>query len=92
KLLVFKKQNASSSLSLIPVADKRAANMVGVTWKAVLRRVLQGKTLSLDAIYQQIAPYAKHRQNEHWQAKVRQVLQDERYFVRVDSGVYTLTE
>ncbi|NMS31399.1 DNA adenine modification methylase, partial [Vibrio parahaemolyticus] len=55
-------------------------------------RVLQGKTLSLDAIYQQIAPYAKHRQNEHWQAKVRQVLQDERYFVRVDSGVYTLTE
>lgn len=29
---------------------------------------------------------------EHWQAKVRQVLQDERYFVRVDSGVYTLTE
>jgi hypothetical protein len=43
-------------------------------------------------IYQEIAPYAEHRSNNHWQAKVRQVLQDDRYFQRVEIGVYTLAE
>lgn len=91
KLLVFKRQH-TSSLALIPAADKRAANMLGVTWKTALRRVLLGKSLSLDGIYQEIAPYAKHRQDERWKAKVRHVLQDKRFFVHTSTGEYTLVE
>ncbi|MFC6674310.1 hypothetical protein [Marinobacterium aestuariivivens] len=37
-------------------------------------------------------PFAKHRQNNHWQAKIRQVLQDERFFNRIETGVYALAE
>ncbi|HBY1172231.1 TPA: DNA adenine modification methylase, partial [Klebsiella pneumoniae] len=36
--------------------------------------------------------YAKHRENNHWQAKVRQVLQDARFFIRIEVGVYALAE
>jgi hypothetical protein len=90
KLLVFRKSDDKCSLSFLLTIDRRAGDMVRVTWKVAVRRVLQGKTLKLDQIYQSIAPYAEHRANNHWQAKVRQVLQDERYFVRVELGVYRL--
>ncbi|ENT1318328.1 DNA adenine modification methylase, partial [Neisseria gonorrhoeae] len=29
-------------------------------------------------------------ENRNWQAKVRQVLQDERFFLRVGKGIYAL--
>jgi len=58
--------------------EKRAAAMTGITWKAAVRRVLQGnKILHLKDINDALEPYAKTRDNQHWQAKVRQVLQDE---------------
>ncbi|KGM26762.1 hypothetical protein [Photorhabdus sp. RM96S] len=66
--------------------------MVSTTWKAAIRRILQEKTLKLEQIYQEIEPYAKHRENNHWQAKVRQVLQDARFFIRIEVGVYALAE
>ncbi len=65
--------------------------MTGITWSAAVRRVLQGgKTLHLKEINAAVEPYAKQRNNNHWTAKVRQVLQDERYFVPVEPGVYRL--
>lgn len=92
KLLVFRKNRADSSLFFLAVAEKRAFNMVATTWKAVVRRILQGKEIMpLRDIYQAVEPYAQGRSNEHWQAKVRQVLQDERFFTRVETGVYALT-
>lgn len=90
KLLVFRKEKNQSSLSFLAKIDRRAKEIVSITWKVAIRRVLQGKTLQLAAIYQEIAPYAEHRQNNHWQAKVRQVLQDEKYFERVELGLYRL--
>lgn len=92
KLLVFRKANDQCSLSFLLTVDRRSSEMVRVTWKVAVRRVLQGKTLQLDLIYQYIAPYAEHRTNNHWQAKVRQVLQDDRYFERVEIGVYRLAQ
>ncbi|WP_417447099.1 DNA adenine modification methylase [Kangiella sp.] len=89
KLLVFAKRE--SSLFLIGSMEKRAAAMTGITWKAAVRRVLQGnKILHLKDINDALEPYAKSRDNQHWQAKVRQVLQDERFFVRLKPGVYQL--
>lgn len=90
KLLVFKKNKPHDSLLFLMKVHERAVAMLNTTWRSAVRRVLQGKTLALNEIYARIEPYAKHRENKHWQAKVRQVLQDERYFERVETGVYCL--
>src|SRR5690606_18556898 len=90
KLLVFKRHNADASVFFILTAHQRASNMIACTWRAAVRRVLQGKTLQLGNIYEAIEPFAVTRANNHWKAKVRQVLQDERFFDRVDTGVYKL--
>lgn len=91
KLLVFRKDTVDAAIFFLAVAHKRAMNMLSITWKAAVRRVLQGKTaMALNDIYREIEPYAQARQNNNWQAKVRQVLQDPRLFHRVDTGVYTL--
>lgn len=90
KLLVFRRNNSASSLIILGSNNSRAVNLVSVTWKAAVRRVLQGKTLKLKQIYEAIAPYAQHRANNNWQAKVRQVVQDARYFERIEAGLYRL--
>lgn len=92
KLLVFQRKRAQGAIFFLTLAQKRAENLVQITWKAVVRKVLQGKTLGLQTIYEAIEPYAYARGNQHWQAKVRQVLQDERYFDRVAKGVYCLAQ
>lgn len=89
KLLVFRKMQAS--LFLLGTMQRRAEAMTGITWRAAVRRVLQGnKTLHLKEINAAVEPFAKTKSNNNWAAKVRQVLQDERYFVRVEPGVYRL--
>jgi len=92
KLLVFKKNKPQNSLLFLLKVHERAVAMLQTTWRAAVRRVLQGKTMALNEIYASIEPYAKHRENKHWQAKVRQVLQDERYFIRIETGVYCLSK
>lgn len=91
KLLVFRKET-QTALYFIAKAMHRAVTTVRMTWKAIVRRVLQssGQAMSLSDIYAQIEPYAATTQNKNWQAKVRQVLQDERFFQRIESGVYAL--
>jgi hypothetical protein len=49
-----------------------------------------GKTLHLKEINTQLEAYAATRANNHWEAKIRQVVQDERYFERVAPGTYRL--
>jgi hypothetical protein len=47
--------------------------------------------MGLTEIYGEMEPYAAARaENRNWQAKVRQVLQDERFFLRVGKGIYAL--
>lgn len=93
KLLVFRKSRADAAVFFLALAQQRARNLVKTTWRAAVRRVLQGqRALPLSEIYSAVEPYAKSRDNEHWQAKVRQVLQDDRYFHRVDVGVYALAD
>ena len=75
-------------------AMNRVEAVTAVTWKAAVRRVLQaadGRTMGLTEIYGEMEPYAAARaENRNWQAKVRQVLQDERFFLRVGKGIYAL--
>lgn len=91
KLLIFRKQGHGAIHFLARVL-KQIEGMAAMTWNAVVRRVVQGGgTMSLTDIYEAVEPYAKTRENAHWQAKVRQVLQNERYFIRVEKGVYKLS-
>lgn len=89
KLLVFRKERGS--LHFLAKVQQRAQAMQGITWRAAVRRLLQGgKTLHLKEINTQLEAYAATRANNHWEAKIRQVVQDERYFERVAPGTYRL--
>ncbi|ENW4672533.1 TPA: DNA adenine modification methylase, partial [Neisseria gonorrhoeae] len=93
KLLVFKKE-IQTALYFLAKAMNRVEAVTAVTWKAAVRRVLQaadGRDMGLMEIYGEMEPYAAARaENRNWQAKVRQVLQDERFFLRVGKGIYAL--
>lgn len=92
KLLVFQRQDGRNAVYFLGVVQKRACNLVSTTWRACIRKILQGKTLALKDIYDEVEPYAQARANNHWQAKVRQTLQDDRFFKRVQAGVYQLAD
>lgn len=89
KLLVFKKDK--EALFFLAKVENRAAAMTGITWRAAVRRVLQGgKTMHLKEIEELIQPFAKTRNNNNVDAKIRQVVQNEKYFERVAPGTYRL--
>ncbi|WP_323897304.1 class I SAM-dependent methyltransferase [Aeromonas allosaccharophila] len=52
KLLVFRRSDSTTSLRLLPAVDRRATKSVATTWSAAIRRVMQGKTLTLEQLYQ----------------------------------------
>lgn len=93
KLMIFKK--IGQALYFINKTYKRLEQGIKLTWRATVRRILQSqsdKQWSLSEIYDHIEDYAEQRDNKHWKAKVRQILQDERYFQRVETGVYRLVK
>lgn len=89
KLLIFKKEK--HELFFLATVEMRAAAMKGITWRAAVRKILLGgKTMHLSEIYKEIEPFARTRANNNWDAKVRQVVQNDRFFERVSPGVYRL--
>ena len=80
---------------LIPVTTtvKRMLDMrdsQNSTWRDTVLSVLQhyGKAMSLNELYEELAPHKKAKANTNWQAKIRQTVQDERYFRRTSRGCY----
>lgn len=62
------------------------------TWRDIIIAVVEnsGKSgMSLAEIYEEVKNSPKTKANPNWQAKVRQTLQDERYFTRINRGEYT---
>lgn len=92
KLLVFRRSDSTTSLRLLPAVDRRATKSVATTWSAAIRRVMQGKTLTLEQIYQEIEAYAKHFDSQYWRENVRQIIEDSKFFVQCEAGVYALAE
>jgi hypothetical protein len=91
KLLVFRKSRPS--LSLPNLVQLRFENQTRITWSVVVRRAVMmkgGKDVPLSDIYDVVEPYAEKTSNNHWKAKIRQVVQDTRYFARQELGVYSL--
>lgn len=92
KLLVFRKSRPS--LSLLNLVQRRLESQTRITWSIVVRRAVMikgGKDVPLSDIYDVVEPYASKTANNHWKAKVRQIVQDTRYFARQELGVYSLT-
>jgi len=94
-LLWRRPETITSFLSdLSAMAQQQSARLTS-TWKALVRTVLVslGGQASLSAIYEKVAQNAPERlaTNPNWQAKVRQVLnQNEAFFAPVDRGVWAL--
>lgn len=63
---------------------------LNTTWRDTVHAVLEhyGKEMSLQELYEELAPYKKAKANPNWQAKVRQTVQDARYFRRTARGHY----
>lgn len=90
-LMVCRKDNGL----IIPVmmTVKKHVDMrdsVNTTWRDTVHAVLEhyGKEMSLQELYEELAPYKKAKANPNWQAKVRQTVQDARYFRRTARGHY----
>ena len=76
------------------MAQQQSARLTS-TWKALVRTVLVslGGQASLSQIYEKVAKHAPERlaSNPHWQAKVRQTLnQNQSFFAPVERGVWSL--
>lgn len=90
-LMIVRKDNGlifpviCSMTKSVDIRDMRSS-----TWRDVVYEVLHklGQPASLSTLYQEIEGHKKCETNPHWKDKVRQVVQDERYFTRVSSGVY----
>ncbi len=94
-ILWNKPRQVMSFLSDLAVMAKQQSNRLASTWKAVVRAVLIsiGGTARLQDIYKKVAEMAPERlaANPSWQAKVRQVLnQNPRDFASADRGLWQL--
>ena len=79
---------------LAGMAKQQSARLTS-TWKALVRTVLVslGGQASLTQIYEKVAKNAPERlaANPHWQAKVRQTLnQNQSFFAPIERGVWSL--
>jgi len=88
-LLIWKKKQASLfQISLDKAIEFR--NQIASTWRNAIRMALMkldGKA-TLKDIYAEVEKVAAHliEKNQHWQAKIRQILQ--KHFISVERGVW----
>lgn len=90
-LILWQKKSQPVLVLLSNIAKEQAARVRG-TWKAIVNLVLQrlGGKADLKAIYAEVARAAPERisQSEHWQAKVRQILNSTGRFKSSERGVW----
>lgn len=92
KLLVFSKdRKIRSFVDQLVLNERRMTLSNTMSWRAAIRAVFLGKnTMALKDIYKALEGYSEARgTNKNPEAKIRQHLQNVKYFRRVESGVYT---
>jgi hypothetical protein len=89
-LLVFKKNEIwQVNIKYTKDFTRTMADMPHATWHDLIYSIVRGHGVtSLADLYDALAQTAKAKGNTNWQAKARQVVQDERYFERVARGTY----
>lgn len=62
------------------------------SWRDLIHDLIENKAseMSLEELYSKVEKCPKTKSNPHWKEKVRQVVQNERYFKRTARGSYAL--
>lgn len=60
------------------------------SWRDIIHSILESGQQSLEGLYRQMENTPKAMNNPHWREKIRQVVQNTRYFTRVAEGTYAL--
>lgn len=79
--------------AFVPLPNRTQVLILGErSWLAELKTLFRqsGQELDLQAVYELMQHHPKSKKNQHWQAKIRQVLQRGLHFTRVSRGVYRL--
>lgn len=92
-LLVFKKSSTfdvSIKYAKDFVVDLR--NFTSTTWKNLVRAAIEclGGTATLTQIYQTLDGCKKAESNNNWKAKIRQQVQNEIYFKKIETATYQI--
>ena len=79
--------------SLILLAN-RVYSVVQVprTWLEVVQDAFLGQPATLKDLYSRLAGHPKAKDNNHYQAKIRQVVQRSAYFRRIKPGLYQVLD
>lgn len=94
KLLIFAKdKKVRSYIDQLILNEKRMRVFETMSWRTAIQTAFLGKKeMSLQDLYETMAPYATARaSNQFWREKVRQQVQNKKYFSRVGKGVYRLS-
>lgn len=93
-LLIFKRNNPYiEKLIISKEIEYDLRDSASVTWRDLIVAVFQSKMkkkLSVEEVLTELAHHKKAKTNNNVREKIRQVLQDERYFNRVEKGIYEL--
>lgn len=92
-LLIFRKNEIwYMPVKVTRVVESDIRTRTIATWRDLVQGALEqlGGRAKLADIYRVLADTKKARKNKHWQAKVRQTLQINNNFSRVDRGVWAL--
>lgn len=90
-LMVLKKEGGlifPISYSKTMQADTR--NSRNASWRDIICAILEQGQQTLEQLYRQMEGKPKTTANPHWKEKIRQTVQNTRYFRRVAEGTYAL--
>lgn len=90
-LMVVRKENGL----IVPVTcmqkkDFDIRDSKSAAWRDIITELLKNGNRTLEQLYSQMEGRAKTLSNIHWKEKIRQVVQNTRYFTRVAEGTYAL--
>lgn len=88
-LMVLKKEGGL----IVPVTyiNKKKSDIrdsTAASWRDIIHTILESGKCSLESLYSQMEGRPKTKNNPHWKEKIRQVVQNTKYFTRLESGVY----
>lgn len=94
--LIVTRKDPGMSL-IVPVSLSRTYSMdlrktSHVSWRDAVFAILEnnGGEMSLSELYEQLKESPKTKTNQHWMEKIRQTVQNSKYFTRTARGSYAL--
>ncbi|WP_223390124.1 forkhead box protein [Liquorilactobacillus hordei] len=92
-LLVFRKKEIwTTKVKFTKDFEIDIKQLEKITWKDLIRAVFEekGKELYLEEVYQMLNGCKKATNNQHWKEKIRQTINVNNEFIRIEKGKYQL--